>query len=39
MLTDEDIENGNTSNLNTVITFHQKVFNSSAIKFLFIKEK
>ena len=39
MLTDEDIENEIPSNLNTVITFHQKVFNSSAIKFLFINRE
>ncbi len=39
MLTDEDIENEIPSNLNTVITLHQKVFNSSAIKFLFINRE
>ena len=36
MLTDEDIENEIPSNLNTVFTLRQKVFNRSNISFLFI---
>ncbi len=39
MLTDEDLSNEIPSNLNTVVSFHQKVFNSSAIKFLFINRE
>ena len=39
MLTEEDIANEIPSNLNTVVSFHQKVFNSSAIKFLFINRE
>ena len=39
MLTDEDIVNEIPSNLNTVVSLHQKVFNSSAIKFLFVNRE
>ena len=39
MLTEEDILNEIPSNLNTVVSLHQKVFNSSAIKFLFINRE
>ena len=39
ILTDEDQSNEIPSNLNTVVTFHQKVFNSSSIKFLFINRE
>ncbi len=39
MLSDEDLSNEIPSNLNTVVTFHQKIFNSSSIKFLFINRE
>ena len=39
MLTDDDIVNEIPSNLNTVVSLHQKVFNSSAIKFLFVNRE
>ena len=39
MLTEDDIVNEIPSNLNTVVSLHQKVFNSSAIKFLFINRE
>ncbi len=39
MMTDEDLSNEIPSNLNTVISLHQKVFSSSALKFLFINRE
>ena len=39
MLTEDDIVNEIPSNLNTVVSLHKKVFNSSAIKFLFINRE
>ena len=39
MLTNDDISNEVPSNLNTVLSLNQKVFNRSAIKFLFINRE
>lgn len=39
MLTNDDIANEIPSNLNTVLSLNQKVFNRSALKFLFINRE